>query len=59
MVLVKVYDITGKTNAILYKGEMLPGENSIEFGADLIPGIYLCEIKVGNQALVKKLVRTK
>lgn len=55
-----VYDIVGKTVATLHKGPLSQGMHRFTFnGTDLPSGLYLCEVKSGNELEVMKMILAK
>ena len=55
-----VYDIVGKTVAILHNGPLGEGLHRFSFDGSNIPsGLYLCEIKSGDEIEVMKMILTK
>ncbi len=57
---VLVYDIVGKEVAILHKGPLGTGTHLFHFdGSNLPSGIYLCEIKSGDELEVMKMILAK
>ncbi|MFO7829654.1 MAG: carbohydrate-binding protein [Bacteroidales bacterium] len=55
---IKLIDITGRTNDVLYQGDLLPGINNYKFNLDsnLPTGIYFIEIKDELRRYFKKVI---
>lgn len=57
---VLVYDIVGKEIAVLHQGPLGMGKHHFNFdGSNLPSGIYLCEIKSGDELEVMKMILAK
>lgn len=57
---VLVYDIVGKAIAVLHQGPLGMGKHHFNFdGSNLPSGIYLCEIKSGDELEVMKMILAK
>ena len=59
LVRIKIFDITGSLNSIIYESEMSAGRQQINIHEDISPGVYFCEIGAGDLRITKKLIRTK
>jgi hypothetical protein len=56
---VKIFDITGNLVETMIESDVAGGKQSLIVDSDFAPGIYFCEVQVGNQKVTKKLIRTK
>jgi hypothetical protein len=57
---VLVYDIVGKMIAILHRGPLSEGTHRFNFDGSAFPsGLYLCEIKSGDEIEVMKMILAK
>ena len=60
VVVLSVYDISGKKINTLLNGRISAGTYSVKFdGSRLSSGIYLYELSAGNNVLTKKMILTK
>ena len=56
----RVFDLLGRTVAVLADRRMEPGSYSVEWNADAAPsGVYFCRLDAGSYVAVKKLLLQK
>jgi len=55
-----IYDVNGRKVATLLNKKMPPGEHSVTFsGANLASGTYFCQLKTGQELLMKRMTLVK
>ena len=60
LVLLDVFDQTGKKISTLINGELPSGTHQADFNASLLPsGLYFYQLKVGNYSTTRKMIVTK
>lgn len=56
---IKVYSCIGKELLVLQNGRMTNGYHKLEWStAELTKGIYFCKVKIGNEIMTKKIIKT-
>lgn len=56
-VTVELFDLTGRKVAVLMNQQVRSGMQQIRWNEKLEEGIYLCYIRVGNETLLKKIIK--
>jgi hypothetical protein len=53
-----LYNALGAEVKVVYEGELPPGEHTLRIGReDCPPGVYFCRLRVGDETVLRKMIR--